>query len=94
MLEVSVVVFLLQGYLISGREVGWPAFCCISPTMQQPGAPRPEAVHPALGAATWVGVCAQALIRTLWLSGSYAALETLAAAVYIFGVRIPLFLYG
>ena len=36
----------------------------------------------------------QALIRTLWLSGSYAALEMLVAAVYIFGAHIPLFLYG
>ncbi|CAL8462360.1 g1893 [Coccomyxa elongata] len=55
MLEVSVVVFLLQGYLTSGRE---------------------------------------ALIRTLWISGAYAAFETLVASMYIFVAHVPLFLYG
>ncbi|EIE24097.1 hypothetical protein COCSUDRAFT_23261 [Coccomyxa subellipsoidea C-169] len=55
MLEVSVVVFLLQGYLTSGRE---------------------------------------ALIRTLWMSGAYAAFETVVASIYIFGAHVPLFLYG
>ncbi|CAK0752156.1 hypothetical protein CVIRNUC_002124 [Coccomyxa viridis] len=54
MLEVSVVVFLLQGYLTSGRE---------------------------------------ALVRTLWMSGAYAAFENLVSMGYIFGARVPLFLF-
>ncbi|CAL5227660.1 g10667 [Coccomyxa viridis] len=55
MLEVSVVVFLLQGYLTSGRE---------------------------------------ALARTLWMSGAYAAFENMVVMIYIFGAHVPLFLYG
>ncbi len=36
----------------------------------------------------------QALIRTLWMSGAYAAFETVVASIYIFGAHVPLFLYG
>ncbi|KAK9808438.1 hypothetical protein WJX73_005892 [Symbiochloris irregularis] len=55
LLEVSVVVFLLQGYITSGRE---------------------------------------ALLRTLAISGAYAAFETLLAVLYIYGFHVPLFLYA
>lgn len=54
LLEVSVVVFLLQGYLTSGRE---------------------------------------ALVRTLWISGSVALVDAIIKLVYIYGLHIPLFLY-
>lgn len=55
LLEVSVVVFLLQGYLRTGRE---------------------------------------ALVRTLYVSGGFAAVDTLIKAMFVFGLHIPLFLYG
>ena len=35
----------------------------------------------------------QALVRTLWMSGAYAALENLLSIGYIFGARVPLFMF-
>ena len=35
----------------------------------------------------------QALVRTLWMSGAYAAFENLVSMGYIFGARVPLFLF-
>ncbi|CAM6087522.1 unnamed protein product [Calypogeia fissa] len=53
LLEVSVVVFLSQGYLISGWD---------------------------------------ALLRTLLISGLFAAVDAIVKAIYIFGMEIPLLL--
>ena len=36
----------------------------------------------------------QALVRTLWMSGAYAAFENMVAIISIFGVHVPLFMYG
>ncbi len=36
----------------------------------------------------------QALARTLWMSGAYAAFENMVVMIYIFGAHVPLFLYG
>ena len=37
---------------------------------------------------------AQALMRTLWGSGGFAAFDTLIKALYIFAFHVPLYLYG
>lgn len=36
----------------------------------------------------------QALLRTLAISGAYAAFETLLAVLYIYSFHVPLFLYA
>jgi hypothetical protein len=95
MLEVSVVVFLLQGYLTSGREVSLlprirNAWCC--GLLPAPG----EVLSYNFAVIAGLEVCcnAQALVRTLWMSGAYAAFETVVAAAYVFSAHVPLFLYG
>lgn len=101
------VVFLLQGYLTSGRAVRAPAACCEHRRGSTP-AHAPRSMHARLACTISMPLivqCSQpvrachlarmqALIRTLWLSGGYAAFETFVAAVYIFGAHVPLFLYG
>jgi len=37
---------------------------------------------------------AQALMRTLWGSGAFAAFDTFIKALYIFAFHVPLYLYG
>ena len=103
------VVFLLQGYLTSGRAVRPASFCECTACCAGGTAPRLPVLSvcgrlglhasPSCGCSDHSsgGVthcCMQALIRTLWLSGGYAAFETFVAAVYIFGAHVPLFLYG
>ena len=41
-----------------------------------------------------IAVQVQALLRTLAISGAYAAFETLLGVLYIFGFHVPLFLYA
>jgi hypothetical protein len=36
----------------------------------------------------------QALVRTLYVSGIFAAADTLLKVIIIFGMHVPLFLYG
>lgn len=36
----------------------------------------------------------QALVRTLYVSGIFAAADTLIKIIFVFGLHIPLFLYG
>ena len=36
----------------------------------------------------------QALVRTLYVSGAFAAADTLLKVAIIFGMHVPLFLYG
>ena len=36
----------------------------------------------------------QALVRTLYISGAFAAADTLLKIIIVFGMHIPLFLYG
>ena len=36
----------------------------------------------------------QALTRTLWGSGGFAAVDTLIKALYIFAFHVPLYLFG
>ena len=79
------VVFLLQGYLTSGREV-WDVEHKLS-------------IHPAVMAVSWLCLGSmllhvQALLRTLCFSGAVAGAETIVTALYIFPAHIPLFLYG
>ena len=103
MLEVSVVVFLLQGYLTSGREVSFepcasPALCTIQ-SWQRIGTRSnllPWAEHATLMGSlkekhAVIGL--QALVRTLWMSGAYAAFENIVSMGYVFGARVPLFLF-
>ena len=35
----------------------------------------------------------QALVRTLWMSGAYAAFENIVSMSYVFVARVPLFLF-
>ena len=102
MLEVSVVVFLLQGYLTSGREVSSSHMLHLHRAKSIYGEGlAPEAICcPGLSMhSSWVcrakdtvsGL--QALVRTLWMSGAYAAFENIVSLSFIFGARVPLFLF-
>ena len=103
MLEVSVVVFLLQGYLTSGREVSSEPCASYAPCSFQSW----QRIGTRSNLLSWaehallVGSLSekdavsglQALVRTLWMSGAYAAFENLVSMGYIFGARVPLFLF-
>ena len=80
LLEVSVLVFLLQGHLVSGQDVSCP----------QAATQRSIEVHCAFD--PWPPL--QALLQSVILSGAVAAAETLVAAALVFGAGVPLFLYG
>ena len=84
------VVFLLQGYLTSGREVGSGY---ADPMSLYSGSPmrKIRLIVLLLRLRLWN---LQALARTLWMSGAYAAFENMVAMVYVFGAHVPLFLYG
>lgn len=89
LLEVSVVVFLLQGYLTSGSEVApfdvvqLHAPCCLrhTHTLFSPSWHLPHTRH------------RQALLRTLALSGPIA-LADCAIKAALLHAGVPLFLYG
>lgn len=103
MLEVSVVVFLLQGYLTSGREVSSEScasskLCTLQEWQRRDTRSNllPWAEHTTLMGSlkekdAVIGL--QALVRTLWMSGAYAAFENLVSMGYIFGAQVPLFLF-
>ena len=83
LLEVSVVVFLLQGYLSSGSEVTMQLSSSIESTLVS-----------ECNTVSQPAVTFQALVRTLVISGTYAFVESLVTAVVIFGVNVPLFFHG
>lgn len=112
LLEVSVVVFLLQGYRVTGKQVGvrgggpwrgarhaghWGRAGLVLLLLLLPlGRVR---TSPTLAAPTMRGGAlgngpAQALVRTLCVAAAVAAFDLAVKLVYIFGLHVPLFLFG
>ncbi len=88
------VVFLLQGYLRTGQEVQcFRAPSCYSAASACTGWSRFGHCSGSMHCNMCLR-CLQALVRTLYVSGVFAAADTLIKIVFVFGMHIPLFLYG
>ena len=107
MLEASVVVYLLQGHLVSDApEACHPASPPSLPLPVSRGlawvlqaqvlmaCDKDEAVASRCATYEMRSCDMQVLMRTILASGAFALLDSVVAAVAVFGMRTPLFLHG